>query len=198
MGGGEDTVLGPPEKNVKFLSGPIKRGVRKLFRTLFSSPEILWKAKNPRLRLEGERAIRERFPSDAPPGFNEQVTVNSEQFHEALEPPNREGRAAARPPKTRKDNEMKLKIDWKALGKALWNAVKPVLLGAIGGGVIALTDGCSSLTPSSKTQSMGVYAIGVPGIAIITQSTQNEDASGGDNNAPTQVNPVTTTMSTGK
>ena len=62
---------------------------------------------------------------------------------------------------------MKLKIDWKALGKALWNAVKPVLLGAIGGGVIALTDGCSSLTPSSKTQSMGVYAIGVPGIAII-------------------------------
>ena len=93
---------------------------------------------------------------------------------------------------------MKLKIDWKALGKALWNAVKPVLLGAIGGGVIALTDGCSSLTPSSKTQSMGVYAIGVPGIAIITKSTQNEDASGGDNNAPTQVNPVTTTMSTGK
>ena len=93
---------------------------------------------------------------------------------------------------------MKLKIDWKALGKALWNAVKPVLLGAIGGGVIALTDGCSSLTPSSKTQSMGVYAIGVPGIAIITQSTQNEDASGGDANAPSQTNPVTTTMSTGK
>ena len=73
-------------------------------------------------------------------------------------------------------------------------ALKPVLLGAIGGGVIALTDGCSSLTPSSKTQSMGVYAIGVPGIAIITRSTQNEDASGGDTNVPTQVNPVTTTM----
>ena len=82
---------------------------------------------------------------------------------------------------------MKLKIDWKALGKALWNAVKPV---------IALTDGCSSMTPSSKTQTMGVYAIGVPGIAIITQSTQNEDASGGDANAPSQTNPVTTT--TGK
>jgi hypothetical protein len=65
---------------------------------------------------------------------------------------------------------MKLKIDWKALGKALWNAVKPVLLGAIG----------------------------VPGIVIITKSTQHEDASGGDTNAPTQTNPVTTTMSTGK
>ena len=86
----------------------------------------------------------------------------------------------------------------KALGKALWDAVKPALLGAIGGGVIALTDGCSSLTPSSKTQSMGVYAIGVPGIAIITKSTQHEDASGGDANAPSQTNPVTTTMTTGK
>ena len=93
---------------------------------------------------------------------------------------------------------MKLKINWNALGKALWNAVKPVLLGAVGGGVIVLTDGCSSMTPSSKTQSMGVYALGIPGIAIITKSTQNEDASGGDTNVPTQVNPVTTTMSTGK
>ena len=91
---------------------------------------------------------------------------------------------------------MKLKINWKALAKAAWEALKPVLLAAIGGGAVALADGCSSLTPSSKTQSMGVYAIGVPGIAIITQSTQNEDASGGDANAPSQTNPVTTT--TGK
>jgi hypothetical protein len=63
----------------------------------------------------------------------------------------------------------------------------------LGGGVIALTNGCSSMTPSSKTQTMSVYAIGVPGIAIITKSTQNEDTSGGDTNAPTQANPVTTT-----
>ena len=40
---------------------------------------------------------------------------------------------------------MKVKVNGKALGKALWNAVKPVLLGAVGGGVIALADGCSSL-----------------------------------------------------
>ena len=78
-------------------------------------------------------------------------------------------------------------VDWKALGNA-----------AILAAVIALTDGCSSMTPSSKTQTMGVYAIGVPGIAIITKSTQHEDASGGDTNAPTQTNPVTTTMTTGK
>ena len=93
---------------------------------------------------------------------------------------------------------MKVKVNWKALGKALWEAVKPVLLGALGGGLVAVSSGCSSLTPSSKTQSMGVYAIGVPGIAIITRSAQNEDASGGDTSVPTQVNPVTTTMSTGK
>ncbi len=93
---------------------------------------------------------------------------------------------------------MKVKVNWKELGKQLWNAIKPVLLGALGGGLVAVSSGCSSLTPSSKTQSMGVYAIGVPGIAIITRSTQNEDASGGDTNVPTQVNPVTTTMSTGK
>ena len=66
---------------------------------------------------------------------------------------------------------MKLKIDWKALGNAAKMAALPVkgrlwLTGkaAILAAVIALTDGCSSLTPSSKTQSMGVYAIGVPGM----------------------------------
>ena len=93
---------------------------------------------------------------------------------------------------------MKIKIKWKELGKQLWNAVKPVLLAAVGGGLVAVSSGCSSMTPSSKTQSMGVYALGIPGIAIITQSTQNEDASGGDTNVPTQANPVTTTISTGK
>ena len=86
---------------------------------------------------------------------------------------------------------MKLKVNWKELGKQLWNAVKPVLLAAIGGGLVAVSSGCSSMTPSSKTQSMGVYALGIPGIAIITKSTQNEDASGGDTNVPTQANPVT-------
>ena len=93
---------------------------------------------------------------------------------------------------------MKVKVNWKELGKQLWNAIKPVLLGALGGGLVAVSSGCSSMTPSTKTQSMGVYAIGVPGIAIITRSTQNEDASGGDTNVPTQANPVTTTISTGK
>lgn len=86
---------------------------------------------------------------------------------------------------------MKLNVDWKALGKALWAAVKPVLLGALGGGIVTYTSGCSSLTPANKTQTMGVYAIGIPGIAVITQSHQGADAGGSDTNAPSQANPVT-------
>ena len=86
---------------------------------------------------------------------------------------------------------MKLKIDWKELGRQLWEAIKPVLLGAIGGGLVAVTGGCSSLTPSAKTQTMSLYAIGIPGIAIVTQSEQTADNAGGDDNRPVQANPVT-------
>ena len=85
---------------------------------------------------------------------------------------------------------MKLKINWKELGKQLWDAVKPVLLAAIGGGLVTLANGCSSLTPSAKTQTMSLYAIGIPGIAVVTQSTQNADNTGDDDNRPVQVNPV--------
>ena len=38
---------------------------------------------------------------------------------------------------------MKIKINWKELGKQLWNAVKPVLLGAIGGGAVTFANGCT-------------------------------------------------------
>ena len=85
---------------------------------------------------------------------------------------------------------MKIKINRKELGKQLWGAVKPVLLGAIGGGLVAVSSGCSALTPSAKTQTMSLYAIGIPGIAIVTQSTQDADNKGDDENAPTQANPV--------
>ena len=87
---------------------------------------------------------------------------------------------------------MKLKINWKELGKQLWAAVKPVLLGALGAGIVSATSGCSSLTPTSKSQSVSAVGIGVPAIVWVSSSTQEEDASGGDTNAPTQANPVTT------
>ena len=85
---------------------------------------------------------------------------------------------------------MKIKINWKELGKQLWDAVKPVLLGAIGGGLVAVSSGCSALTPSAKTQTMSLSAIGIPGIAVVTHSTQDADNKGDDENAPTQANPV--------
>ena len=86
---------------------------------------------------------------------------------------------------------MKIKINWRELGKQLWNAVKPVLLGAIGGGLVAVTgSGCSALTPSAKTQTMSLYAIGIPGVAVVTHSTQDADNKGDDENKPTQTNPV--------
>ena len=94
---------------------------------------------------------------------------------------------------------MRIKVKWKKLVSQLWDAVKPVLLGAIGGGLVAVTGtGCSSLTPSAKTQTMGVYAFGIPGIAVITQSAQNADNAGADDNNQTQVNPVTVTPNIGK
>ena len=86
---------------------------------------------------------------------------------------------------------MKLKVNWKELMRQIWAAVRPVLLGAIGGGIVSFTGGCSSMAPSDKTQTMGVYAFGIPGIAVITQSTQTADNAGCDTNAAAQSNPVT-------
>ena len=51
--------------------------------------------------------------------------------------------------------------------------------------------GCSDLRPSAKTQTMGVYAFGIPGIAVITQSNQDADNRGNDENKPKQTNPIT-------
>ena len=85
---------------------------------------------------------------------------------------------------------MKLKINWKELMRQLWAAVKPVLLGAIGGGLVSVASGCSSMAPSDKTQTMSVYALGIPGIAVITESRQTADNAGSDTNTATQANPV--------
>ena len=37
---------------------------------------------------------------------------------------------------------------------------------------------------------MSLYAMGIPGIAVVTQSTQDADNRGDDENAPVQRNPV--------
>ena len=83
---------------------------------------------------------------------------------------------------------MKLKIDWKKLGKQLWEAVKPVLLAAIGGGIVSVAAGCSALqTPQTKTQTSAIYALGLPAVVITHGASQAADYSGDDSNAATQV-----------
>ena len=101
-----------------------------------------------------------------------------------------EGEAASTATSRRGSLLYKLKVNWKELARQLWAAIRPVLLGAIGGGIVSFASGCSSLTPSDKTQTMGVYAFGIPGIAVITQSHQTADNAGSDTNAAAQSNPV--------
>jgi len=86
---------------------------------------------------------------------------------------------------------MKLKVDWKALGKQLWEAVKPVLLAAIGGGIVTVAAGCSSLSQTPRGQSTEVIAVGIPCVAWISHTTQEADHSGGDTNGVVQANSPT-------
>ena len=78
-------------------------------------------------------------------------------------------------------------LPWASAAKAALQIIVPA---AIGSGA-AILAGCSDLRPSAKTQTMGVYAFGIPGIAVITHSTQDADNSGDDENKPIQANPVT-------
>ena len=87
---------------------------------------------------------------------------------------------------------MKKILEWlKALpwAKAAKAALQIIIPAAVGSGA-AILSGCSDLRPSAKTQTMSLYAIGIPGIAIVTQSTQDADNRGDDENKPTQANPV--------
>ena len=88
---------------------------------------------------------------------------------------------------------MKIKINWKALIAQAWAALKPVIIGAVGGGVVSLSSGCSSLTPTSKGQSLTVMGIGIPAVAVMTSTKVDADNSGADANTPTQTIPVSVT-----
>lgn len=88
---------------------------------------------------------------------------------------------------------MKTILTWlKALpwAKAAKAALQIIIPAAVGSGA-AILSGCSDLRPSAKTQTMSLYAVGIPGIAVVTQSTQDADNRGDDENKPAQVNPVT-------
>lgn len=81
-----------------------------------------------------------------------------------------------------------MKLDWKKIATWLWNVIKPALLAALGGGVVATASGCSSLqTPRSKTQTSAIYAFGLPAVVITHDAKQTADYSGGDTNEATQL-----------
>lgn len=84
-----------------------------------------------------------------------------------------------------------MKIPWKKLLSAIWSALKPALIAALGGGVVATASGCcSQQTPSSKTQTSAIYAFGLPAVVITHDAKQSADYSGGDKNTAVQENPV--------
>ena len=60
-------------------------------------------------------------------------------------------------------------------------------LAAIGAGS-AIIAGCGSLAPVDKENRISVYAFGIPGVAVVTHTTQAADNRGDDDNKPTQVN----------
>lgn len=67
-------------------------------------------------------------------------------------------------------------LPWAAALKAALKVLLPAALGA-GGAILA---GC--MAPSDKAQRMSVYALGIPGVAVITSSTQTAANSGDDVN----------------
>ena len=67
---------------------------------------------------------------------------------------------------------------------------KALLLGVMGGILAAAAGGCSTFVPDDKTQTVCVFAIGIPGMAFIRQVAQTADNSGGDTNDNYQNNPV--------
>lgn len=56
--------------------------------------------------------------------------------------------------------------------------------------------GCSSMHPSDKTQSISLYALGIPGVAVVTSTQQTADNKGDDANSASQANPVTVEVPT--
>ena len=56
---------------------------------------------------------------------------------------------------------MKQKIDSKKPGQQLWEDVKPVLMAAIGGGIVSVAAGRSGLARAPRGQTTEVVAFGV-------------------------------------
>lgn len=73
-------------------------------------------------------------------------------------------------------------LPWK---EAVKKAIGVLITAAVGGMAGYACAGCTSMRPNDKTQHMSVYALGIPGVAVITSSTQNATNGGDDINDTT-------------
>ena len=89
---------------------------------------------------------------------------------------------------------MKIKINWQKAWEITRDfvapLVKPFIAALIGGGVVTGLSGCSGLSQRDHEVSTSVWAVGIPGVAIIKQSAISPDNRGEKDNTAMQSNPV--------
>ncbi len=88
----------------------------------------------------------------------------------------------------------KLKEIMKAVGRYtagyVANHWKEFLTGLLGGLAASAATGCSGLSQRDHEVSTSVWAVGIPGVAIIKQSAISPDNRGEKDNTAIQSNPV--------
>ena len=89
---------------------------------------------------------------------------------------------------------MKIKINWQKACEITRDfvapLVKPFIAALIGGGVVTGLSGCSGLSQRDHEVSTSVWAVGIPGVAIIKQSAISPDNKSEKDNTAIQSNPV--------
>ena len=92
---------------------------------------------------------------------------------------------------------MKIKINWKKAWEITRDfvapLVKPFVAALIGGGVVTGLSGCSAMSQRDHEVATSVWAVGIPGVAVIKQSTISPENLSEKDNTAAQVNPVTVT-----
>ena len=110
-----------------------------------------------------------------------------------------DGRAVSpTPPETKtaeiiEEGAEELSAFWRGFDRLyrwLKDRLQPFVSGALAASAACFACGCSAMAPQTRTQSMGVYALGLPAIAVITQTSQATENTGDDTNSASQENPV--------
>ena len=112
-----------------------------------------------------------------------------EEIIEVMEPEPKKGETA----EIIEEGAEELSAFWRGFDRFyrwLKDRLLPFVSGALAASAAYFACGCSAMAPQTRTQSMGVYALGLPAIAVITQTRQAEENAGSDTNSASQTNPV--------